>query len=443
MKVAIAGYGVEGKASYSYWRQLGHEVTVVDERDLSPYDLPYSSATIFGKNAFKQFRDFDLVIRTPSLAPSKIKTDGTVWSATNEFFEKCPAPIIGVTGTKGKGTTASLIASILQAAGETVHLVGNIGVPALTELPNIATGDIVIFELSSFQLWDLKKSPHIAVVLMIEPDHLDVHKDVDEYIEAKANIRKHQEFDDWCFYHPTNEYSHRIASTVDWHGGTADERQVEDWQKQALQYAIEDDGQVYVKENTFFIRNHPICSVDALQVVGAHNIENACAAISAARQYIDDDTAVEQGLRDFKGLPHRLKLVREVDEVLYYDDSIATTSGSAIAAINALDMPKLLILGGKDKGADYTELVKRCKQTDTHVLTIGANGPAIAKLCQKQHVAVTELSGKTMPEIVAEAQRLAGPGSVVILSPAAASFDMFANYADRGDQFIAAVEGLA
>lgn len=427
MKVAIAGYGVEGKVSYQYWQRLGHNVTIVDERDLSPYDLPYGTSSILGKNAFKALRDFELVIRTPSLPPSHIRTSGKVWSATNEFFANCPAPIIGVTGTKGKGTTASLIASILKSAGKTVHLVGNIGVPALEELPRITTDDIVVFELSSFQLWDLEKSPHIAVVLMIEPDHLDVHKNLDEYIEAKANICAHQRAEDLTIYHPANDYSRRIATKT---------------AGQAKRYAIADDDQVYVKQNTFFVQDHAICPVEVLQLPGEHNAQNACAAISAARVFDASDEVVAKGLRSFTGLPHRLKRVREVRGVTYYDDSIATTPGSALAALRAFSEPKLLILGGKDKGGDYRELIEECKATDTHVLAIGANGKMIAKLCQKQHVAVTDLTGKNMSEIVQQAQELAGSGAVVILSPAASSFDMFKSYADRGEQFVAAVEGL-
>lgn len=427
MKVAIAGYGVEGKASYNYWRQLGHEVTVVDEGELSPYNLPYGSSSILGKRAFKSLQDFDMVVRTPSLPPYSIRTNGKIWSATNEFFAQCPAPIIGLTGTKGKGTTASLIASILQAAGKTVHLVGNIGVPALDELPSINADDIVVFELSSFQLWDLEKSPHIAVVLMIEPDHLDVHKNMSEYVGAKANICAHQGEGDLTLYHPTNDISSRIATRS---------------AGQQKRYAIPEDGQVYIKENTFFVQDQALCSTEALQLPGAHNLENACAAISAALGFTDDTAAIEKGLRSFTGLPHRLKRVREVRGVTYYDDSIATTPGSAIAAIKAFSEPKLLILGGKDKGADYNELVQRCKATDTHVLTIGSNGPMIAKLCRKHHVAVTELTGKSMDEIVAEAHEIAESGSAVILSPAAASFDMFKSYSDRGEQFVAAVEKL-
>lgn len=428
MKVAIAGYGIEGKVSYDYWRTLGHEVTIVDEQEGSDY--PSAAKTILGAGAFSSLHDFDMVIRTASLAPSRIDTSGTVWSATNEFFDRCPAPIIGVTGTKGKGTTASLIASILKAAGKTVHLVGNIGVPALSVLPEITMNDIVVYELSSFQLWDVKKSPHIAVVLMIEQDHLDIHKDLEDYIESKSNIRRFQASDDYCIYHPTNQYSLRIAQSSN--GGKAE------------RYAVPDDGQVYVRENTFFVRDQALCSVEALQLPGLHNVENACAAISASLLLMDTDSrAIEQGLTSFTGLPHRLKHVRDVRGVSYYDDSIATTPGSAIAALEAFSQPKIIILGGKDKGAEYGSLIEHCKETSTHVATIGSNGEALAKLCVDKGVEVTNLVGHDMAGVVATIADIAPVGSVVILSPAAASFDMFKSYADRGEQFMAAVEALA
>lgn len=427
MKVAVAGYGVEGKVSYQYWKELGHEVTIVDERDLSPYDLPYEAKMILGKNAFKSLKDFELVVRTPSLSPHAIRTNGQVWSATNEFFARCPAKIIGVTGTKGKGTTSSLIAEILRAAGKKVHLVGNIGVPALQDLSDISSDDIVIFELSSFQLWDLEKSPQIAVVLMVEADHLDVHKNFPDYIEAKANISKHQSSEALTVYHPTNDISKQIAQSG---------------QGRAVRYAVPDDGQAYIKESTFFIQNTPLCETKVLQLPGVHNLENACAAISVALMVTDNISAIEKGLSNFSGLPHRLKRVRVVRDVTYYDDSIATTPGSAMAAVKAFSEPKLLILGGTDKGGNYKELIELCKSTDTQVLAIGSNGKTILKLCHKYQVSSTDLVGKSMEQIVHAAARLAHPGSVVILSPAAASFDMFKSYADRGEQFVRAVEAL-
>lgn len=425
MKVAIAGYGVEGKASYQYWRALGHEVTIVDERELSAYDLPYGASAMLGAGVFEELDEFDLVVRTAGLNPKKLHTDN-VWSGTREFFAKCPAPIIGITGTKGKGTTSGFIANILKAAGKNVHLVGNIGTPALEVLPNVRAEDVVVYELSSFQLWDLEKSPHVAVVLMIEADHLDVHANMEEYVAAKANIRRHQNENDVCLYHPTNELSATIANL----------------RPGAKRYGTSEDGAVYVNENTFFVQNDPICSTDAMQLPGSHNLENACAAISAARVFTSDNQAIEQGLRAFEGLDHRLKLIAEKAGVKYYDDSIATTPGSAIAALRAFAQPKVIILGGSDKGVDYRELVEVCGQTQTQVIAIGQTGAKIAELCRQDGVEVVELGQTTMSEVVAVAQEKAKPGSVVILSPASASFDMFKNYADRGDQFIEAVSAL-
>jgi len=433
MRVAIAGYGVEGKASYQYWQSQGHEVTIVDERELSAYDLPYGVSAQVGKGAFSHLKDFDLVIRTAGLDPAKLKVpEGRIWSATNEFFDKCPAPIIGVTGTKGKGTTASLITSILRAADKTVHLVGNIGVPALEELPSIESGHIVVYELSSFQLWDLKKSPHVAVVLMVEPDHLDVHHGMDDYVQAKMNIRKWQTAQDVCLYHPTNELSARIAQASE--------------QGQAKRYAVAEEDQVYVTSNNFSVQNHPICSVDALQLVGQHNIENACAALSAARYFTQDNVALEAGLRAFTGLDHRLKLVATVDNTKYYDDSISTTPGSATAAIRAITEPKVLILGGRDKGSDYSDLAYEIKNATAMraVLCIGENGSKLAELLKAAGVTteVVTSNARTMKEVVENARELAQEGDAVILSPAAASFDMFKNVYDRGDQFISEVKAL-
>ena len=360
------------------------------------------------------------------IRPETLRTNGKVWSSTNEFFAQCPAPIIGVTGTKGKGTTSSLITFILQAAGKTVHLVGNIGKPVLDVIDQIKPSDIVVFELSSFQLWDAERSPHVAVVLMIEPDHLDVHRDMAEYIAAKSNIAKHQHSEDSVIYHPLNQYAQAIAEQSIGH---------------KYRYADSGPHEIYVRDDTFYRDDMPICSTSALQLRGGFNIENACAAIAAAAEFLDDLTAVDQGLRNFTGLPHRLRFVAERDGVGWFDDSIATTPGSAIAAMQSFREPKIIILGGSDKGASYNEVVAVAKQTHTRVIAIGETGARIATLCVEQGVEVAREEG-LMPAVVATAYRLAHRGDVVILSPASASFDQYKSYSDRGDQFITAVKGL-
>lgn len=411
MKIAIAGYGIEGKASYRYWLATGSELTIVDERE-QVGDLPEGVKAILGEGAFSRLEDFDLVVRSPSVDPRKIKTNGKIWSATNEFFANCPNRIIGVTGTKGKGTTCSLIASILEAAGKTVHVVGNIGQPALEVLGELELDDVVVYELSSFQLWDLEASPQVAVVLPIEPDHLDVHSDFDDYTGAKAQIAKRQTADDIIIYHQGSESSRAIA---------------EQSAARKLDYSSQELSQDFI---------------DALRLPGAHNQENARAAILAARAWLPDisDESIKAGLSSFDGLPHRLKFVAEVDGVGYYDDSISTTPGSAIAATKAFSQPKVVILGGSEKGADYGEVVELCATTDTRVVAIGETGRKILELALKHGVDCRYED--SLEAAVLAARLMARAGDVVILSPASASFDMFKNYAERGDRFIAAVEAL-
>lgn len=414
MKIVIAGFGVEGQSNLRYFRGKFPEADflVADEREKVD-NLPENVAYQTG---FSELEDADLIVRSPSLPPKKIKTSGQIWSATNEFFANCPATIIGVTGTKGKGTTCSFISSILRAAGKTVHLVGNIGVPALDILPKIKADDVVVYELSSFQLWDLQKSPHVAVVLMIEPDHLNVHADFNDYLAAKANIAKFQTADDYVVYNSQNEFSSSIADTSS-------------AQKKEYPFVLSDD------------------ITSAIRLPGKHNIDNACAAIAAVKSILPNvsDDEIKKGLSEFTGLPHRLKFVAEKYGVKYYDDSISTTPGSAIAALKAFAEPKILILGGSDKGADYSELAKEIAKQNMRLIIInGANADEIREVLREEKVdcEIVQLNMAGMKEVAKLAKNKAQSGDVVILSPAAASFDMFKSYSDRGEQFVTAVEEL-
>jgi UDP-N-acetylmuramoylalanine--D-glutamate ligase len=433
MKIAIAGYGIEGKENYTYWSaDPANDLMIVDEAETPKFVVPVGAKTILGQGAFQKLDGFDLVIRTAGLAPNKIKTDGKIWSATNEFFAKCPAVIIGVTGTKGKGTTSSMIASMLEAAGKQTWLVGNIGTAALEVLPRITKDAVVVYEMSSFQLWDIESSPHIAVVLPIEPDHLNVHYDMEDYIQAKGRIRRFQTAEDICIYYPHNTYSRQIALS----------NLVAPMQR----YGIADDGAAYVKEGAFFASEHIICSKDEVQVPGIHNIENACAAISAVLKIGISNDAVAEGLRNFKGLPHRIEFVRTLNGVDYYNDSFSSAPGATIAAIKAFTKPELVVLGGIDKGADFHDLIETIR-TYAHVkelVLIGSIRHKLQLLLREAGISakVTVCDEQTMPAIVSYLSRRAEPGDVVILSPACASFDMFRDFYDRGDQFRSVVKSL-
>ena len=441
MKIAIAGYGLEGKQNYKYFNKPGNDLTIVDER--ADIDIPSDAKYITGDGAYDDMSQFDMVIRTAGLSPLKIKKAKLVWSATNEFFAKCKAPIIGVTGTKGKGTTSSFITSILRAAGKKVHLVGNIGVPALSVLPDIRPEDFVVYEMSSFQLWDIKYSPHIAVVLMIEPDHLDVHTDFEDYLKAKSNIRRWQNLNDICIYHPSNPFSQKIASVT---LATIDQTTKGDYLNNIHRYSIKDDGLVYIKDDFFYTNDRKICPISCVKLPGKHNLENACAAMSAVLELRLDisDNQFAEGLRSFTGLPHRLKYVSEINNVKFYDDSISTTPGSAIAAIKSFTSPKVLILGGSYKGGDFTDLVKEIKKSNIRqIILMGDEANRIEQFLKDAGIVkYVNLERCSMFEIVSKATAAASPGDVVILSPACASFGMFKNYQDRGKKFINAVDLL-
>jgi len=425
MNIAIAGYGLEGQSNLKYFRKKFPDAnfTIFDE-SIDVNDIAVDVEMVAGEEAFKKIQNFDLVVRTAGLAPYKIAQKDKTWSSTREFFKECPAQIIGVTGTKGKGTTASLVVEILRAAGKTVHLLGNIGVPALSELPNIKSSDIVVYELSSFQLWDLERSPHIAIITLIEPDHLNVHENMDDYVGAKTNIRRWQTDSDLCVYHPTNELSRKIA--------------LSNQKGKTVRYAAPEDEGVYVSENYFCQSEQKICSVDALQLLGMHNVENACAALTVAKYCNISDEDIEMGLKKFKGLPHRIEFVREIDGVKYYNDSFASAPSASVAAVKSFTQPEVVILGGIDKGADWTELAEAIKSHNIRKLVlIGQVRNKLLEFLKQNGVTapIESTDVKTMPEIVAIARNSAELGDVVILSPGHASFDMFKNFYDRGDQF--------
>ncbi|NCQ54383.1 UDP-N-acetylmuramoyl-L-alanine--D-glutamate ligase [Candidatus Saccharibacteria bacterium CG11_big_fil_rev_8_21_14_0_20_41_19] len=426
MKIAIAGYGVEGESNYRYWSaDPKNEITIFDENKL---DIPEPDKrfAIIGTGVFTQMNGYDLVVRTAGLALRKIVTDGKIWSATNEFFAKCSAQIIGVTGSKGKGTTASLITSILRVAGKKVWLVGNIGTPALDVIDQIAVNDIVVYELSSFQLWDLKKSPHVAVILFIEQEHLDVHVDMAEYVNAKSNITNYQKAGDILIYNQFNAYASEIART-----------------SKAKIIGYTDVKTAHVSNGHFYYGEQKICSVNTLQIIGRHNFDNSCAAIDAVWEHTHDTEVMERGLHDFKGLPHRLQFVREVAGIKYYDDSIATTPGSAIAALQSFDTSKVIILGGSSKGSDFRDLAKELNQHDVKAILIGDEATNIAESCNAAGFTEYQIiNHAVMSDVVNLAQSISIPNGVVLLSPASASFGLFKNYADRGEQFKTAVEML-
>lgn len=433
MQIAILGYGSQGHAAYEYWNAPGNHITICDHN--RSIDLPNGVGIQLGDNSLANLGHFDLIIRSPIIHPNDIVAANSpeilqkVTTVTNEFMRVCPTKnIIGVTGTKGKGTTATLITKMLEAAGKRVHLGGNIGTPPLELLKNnITETDWVVLELANFQLIDLLASPPIAVCLMVTEEHLNWHKNMDEYVTSKQQMFKWQKPEDIAIYYSENELSKKIASVS---GG------------QKTPY-MQGPGAL-VKDNVVTIDSRPICNTSELKLLGKHNWQNACAAVTAVWPITKDVAAIAGVLKSFKGLEHRLELVREFKGVRYYDDSFGTTPETAIVAIEAFDQPKIVILGGSDKGASYEELAKVVKQNDIRqVLTIGDTGPTIEQVLRENGFNNVTAGGTTMRQIVTNAARAAKPSDVVLLSTACASFGMFKDYKDRGEQFKQAVLTLS
>ena len=430
MKVAIIGYGIEGASAAEHWHRLGDDITIcdADERKQVP---TYATARL-GAGYLRELDEFDIIVRSAGINRDIILSGNPgvgpkITTAVNEFLRVCPTKnVIGVTGTKGKGTTSTLLAKMLEAAGKEVFLGGNIGNSPLEFLPHVTADSWIVLELSSFQLSDIKYSPHIGVCLMVEAEHLNWHSDMDDYLKAKSNLFAHQTSNDIAIYYADSRNSHRIAST-----------------SPGAKIAYFASPGAYIENDEIKIDNQTLCKTSKLQLLGKHNWQNVCAAVTAFWQVSQDADAIRRVLSTFAGLEHRLEFVRELDGVHYYNDSFATVPQAAIVALKAFSQPKVLILGGSDKGARFEQLAKAIvRQNVRHVLLIGETAPAIQAALQKAGYRATSPGGKTMADIVQTARELAEPGEVVLLSPACASFGMFNDYKERGEQFKQAVRAL-
>lgn len=437
MKIAILGFAREGHSAYEYWGGSENELTICDQNEA--LKVPPGTQSQLGQAYLKNLDKFDLLVRTPNLHPRDIANANPtshnilrkVTSVTNEFFRVCPSRhIIGVTGTKGKGTTATLIAEMLKMLGLRVHLGGNIGIPALELLKEaIQPEDYVVLELSNFQLIDLHYSPPIALCLMIAPEHLNWHPNLEEYIATKQQLFAHQTSSDLAIYFAENVDSKRVASA-----GLG---------KKIPYYAAPG---AMLTNGAISIDGQEICTVDEIQLLGTHNWQNVCAAITVAWQVKPDASALQKAIRAFQGLPHRLEYVREVNGVRYFNDSYASVPDATSAALAAISQPKIMIMGGFDRGLDLSELASSCVQhgaTIKKIILIGASATRLAEALQTRGFHEYEaLSNTQMLEIVQRAQSLAVHGDAVVLSPGFPSFDMFKDFEERGVQYKEAVNRL-
>jgi UDP-N-acetylmuramoylalanine--D-glutamate ligase len=359
--VAIIGLGVSNLPLLKYMNKKGANVTVFDDREetsipkealqeVQRYDIPH----FFGKSCLDNLKGFDIIFRSPSCMPTKKElvkeeTRGAIVTTEIEMLMKlCPGTVIGVTGSDGKTTTTSIIYEIVKTAGYKCYLGGNIGTPLFTKLGEMEEKDIVVLELSSFQLMNMSVSPKISVITNISPNHLNVHSSYEEYIEAKENIYKHQDRDGIVVLNYDNDITRKLAKK-------AEGQVVLFSRKTKLEDGIIVDGNM-IKECNDRVRRHVISS-ENIHLRGMHNYENICAAIAATKSLTDIDTQIK-AIKNFRGVEHRIEFVREIEGVKWYNDSIGTSPTRTMAGLSSFEEKIILIAGGYDKHLDYEQLAK-------------------------------------------------------------------------------------
>ena len=452
MKIGIVGWGIEGQSAYRYFGPEP-EYLIVNEHprdDFPPQSdkvkiqfiaeekPPGITSNVTDLSYLEGIEKCDKIIYSVTSVKNLEQQFGdnkNFWQKANTvwhiFFQEVKTKnLIGVTGTKGKGTTSTLIYEMLKAAGEPVHLAGNIGTSVLDILDSVKEGDWVVLEMTNYQLYNFPYSPHIAVALMITQEHQDWHKDMDEYLAAKTNLFAHQKKNDIAIYFANNELSQEIA-------GSSPGIKIPYFAKPGA--VVKDEGVIVVGDP-----ETEVIQTDEIKLIGEHNLENVCAAVTTVWQIAPDLAAIRKVLVSFGGLPHRLELVRELDGVKYYDDSFGTTPYTAIVAMRALVQPQVLILGGSDKGLSFEPMIEEAvKDRTRHIITVGQTGPKIEQMLRDKGFNKITAGLSKMTDIVNEACRVAQPGDVVLLSTGCASFGLFRDYKDRGEQFKRAVLALS
>ena len=441
-RVAVLGIGVSNTPLIKLLLRAGAKVTACDKCEREQLgdvadELESLGAELrLGEGYLHNLKHFDVIFRTPGMRPDlpqlleAVEHGAVLTSEMEAFFEVCPCRIIAVTGSDGKTTTTTIIAKLLQAAGYNTYLGGNIGKPLLTDAIGMEAGDIAVVELSSFQLMTMKRSPSIAVVTNLAPNHLDVHTSMSEYVAAKENIYIHQTAGDKVILNYDNDITRGFGEDVP--GGRT-------WfsRKERL------DPGVCLRDDAIWVygvdgSRREVLPLKDILLPGQHNVENYMAAIAAVDGLVPDNV-IRYFAAEFGGVEHRIELVRELDEVRYYNDSIASSPSRTIAGLRSFDQKVILIAGGYDKQIPFDEFGVEVNKHVKELFLTGTTAEKIKAAVEQapeynpENLKITVLDG--FEETIKAAHVAAQPGDVVLLSPACASFDKFKNFAQRGEEF--------
>jgi len=429
-KVTVIGIGISNRPLIKYLVALGAKVSACDKKseaqlgDIAQELKAIGVTLVLGDNYMENL-SADIIFKTPGMrcdhpAILKAKEQGSIITSEMEvFFEICPANIIAVTGSDGKTTTTTLIYTMLQQAGYKTYVGGNIGTPLMTKAEEMNKDDYVVLELSSFQLHTMKKSPHIAVITNITPNHLDWHTDYAEYIDAKKNIMRYQSADDILVANAGNEEARKIG-----------EEAKGEWRC----FSAKTDALVHLEGDMICYGEENILNINDIKIPGMHNVENYMTAIATVHDLVSKDV-INKVAKEFGGVPHRIELVRELDGVRYYNSSIDSSPNRTANTLNTFSEPVVLIAGGKDKGIPYDEVGAPIASHVKTLILIGATSKVIDEAVRKTGAVIPTFFVNTYDEAVKKAKMCAVSGDVVLLSSASTSFDMFNNFEERGNLF--------
>lgn len=431
-KIDVIGIGVSNLPLIKKLAEVGAKVTAHDRRESILEEkelLDLGVKLVLGENYLSDIEG-EMVFKTPGLrfdVPELLEAKERGAKITSEmelFFEVCPAHIFAVTGSDGKTTTTTLIYKMLKEQGKNVYVGGNIGNPLLCEADKMTEDDFVVLELSSFQLHTMTKSPERALITNISPNHLDMHKSYEEYIDAKCNIYKFQKSGDLLVLNADNEVTGKIAE-----------------ENTSKTFSRQKTADVYLKENVIYKENEEILNTNDIKVPGIHNVENFMAAILMVGDIVDK-SRIRRVAREFGGVEHRIELVRELDGVKFYNSSIDSSPNRTVNTLNVFKKPVILIAGGKDKGIPYDELGPSLETKVKALILIGATSDKIEAVLKKTGKDIPVIKPESYEEAVKKAKEIAKEGDVVLLSPASTSFDRFKNFEERGRLFKTLVNEL-
>ncbi len=446
-KIAVCGIGISNTPLIKSFLEKGARVIACDRRSaeqIGPLakELENEGAELKLGDDYLSDLEVDIIFRTPGMSfnlpelVSARKRGIAVTSEMEVFFDLCPATIFAVTGSDGKTTTTTLIAKMLEAEGKKVFVGGNIGKPLLPEIENITADDFVVAELSSFQLISMRKSPDVAVVTNVAPNHLDIHKDMDEYVEAKKNILLHQNAFSRTVLNRDNEITESFRSFVRGQSlGFSMKRRLNNgaW--------LDSKGILHMAYRGIDV---PVLDRKDIAVIGDHNVANYLAAITAVWGYVGVDT-INKVAKEFGGVEHRIELVRELNGVKFYNDSIASSPTRTIAGLKAFDRKVFLIAGGYDKHIPFEPLMPYLVEKVKTLYLCGDTAQKIEN-CLKNYEGYKGspeiVRTKDIKEATVLAYKSAKSGDIITLSPACASFDAFPNFAARGNYFKEVVNSL-